>query len=420
MQPLYDFNRGSFITHLIPVMVFVLAMTGSFVFVEPAPVDVLSLGVASLLFLVGLRLPRTFLPPAFFLALFLLGNFLAIPGAADTQDVLIYTAVTTYLVIGICLYAALMYWDYHRLMKYFWAGYVVSALIAGMAAVAGFFELIPGHELFVTYGRASGTFKDPNVYGPYLIAAILYLINSLEDQTPARKFAFAGVTLFLLLALFLSFSRGAIGNFLLCLVIMLMIKISLKNSMRTLNRYILGGAVISVLVLSALVVGIMTSERLQNMVEVRGKIVQEYDVQDGGRFNTQEAAIRYAMSNPVGAGPGDSGLVLGGLEPHNVYLLVLVECGVLGFVGWVGFFGLTLWRGAAFLRQSVFIPKDFLPVYATFIGIVVESFIIDSIHWRHFFVLSGVLWGIMLASRVYQEKWLSSHEPSELLVAGAR
>jgi hypothetical protein len=34
--------------------------------------------------------------------------------------------------------------------------------------------------------------------------------------------------------------------------------------------------------------------------------------------------------------------------------------------------------------------------------VVVESAIIDIDHWRHYFLILGVLWGLMAASRPYQ------------------
>jgi hypothetical protein len=34
-------------------------------------------------------------------------------------------------------------------------------------------------------------------------------------------------------------------------------------------------------------------------------------------------------------------------------------------------------------------------VYVAFFGIAAESVIIDTDHWRHYFLLLGVLWGLM-------------------------
>ena len=45
--------------------------------------------------------------------------------------------------------------------------------------------------------------------------------------------------------------------------------------------------------------------------------------------------------------------------------------------------------------------RAYLAVYCGFAGTFAESLIIDSDHWRHFFLLVGALWGLMLASRRY-------------------
>ena len=54
--------------------------------------------------------------------------------------------------------------------------YVLAALIATAAGYVGFFHLLPGADIFLDNGRVSATFKDPNVYGPFLIFPILWLL----------------------------------------------------------------------------------------------------------------------------------------------------------------------------------------------------------------------------------------------------
>ena len=47
---------------------------------------------------------------------------------------------------------------------------------AQLAGIAGYFNLIPGgHDLLTLYERARGTFKDPNVFGAFLVPALLAL-----------------------------------------------------------------------------------------------------------------------------------------------------------------------------------------------------------------------------------------------------
>jgi hypothetical protein len=39
--------------------------------------------------------------------------------------------------------------------------------------------------------------------------------------------------------------------------------------------------------------------------------------------------------------------------------------------------------------------------YATFVGEVAEGFIIDTDHWRHFYLLLGMIWGMAAATRKF-------------------
>ena len=42
-----------------------------------------------------------------------------------------------------------------------------------------------------------------------------------------------------------------------------------------------------------------------------------------------------------------------------------------------------------------------IAVFAAYFGVVTESFIIDTDHWRHTFLLLGVMWGLIAATRSY-------------------
>lgn len=409
----YSLDRASPFTSWLPSIVFVLAAFGSLVFIEPAPVDGLTILAAIALFGTGLRLPREFLIPMLLLFVFLLGNVLSSWNASESAAAIIYGAVTAYLVLALVLYTGLMYWDYERLMTYFWGGYIVAAVIASTFAIIGFFQLVPQHELFTLNSRGAGTFKDPNVFGPFLVPLILYLLHAQERRSAfATKAANLALILFLLFGLLVSFSRGAMLNFVVSLLIMVTLKLYVSGSLRQFTRYFTLGTLAALSLVALLVIAVLTTDRLQEMVEVRGKVVQDYDVGKGGRFTTQLIAIGKAAEMPLGVGPGESDVLLG-IEPHNVYLLVLVENGLLGFIGWVGFFGLTVIQGARAIRQSLLLPRDFIPVYAGIIGILLESFIIDSIHWRFLFVLAGIQWGMMLAVRSQQRRWLN---PPEIII----
>jgi hypothetical protein len=40
-----------------------------------------------------------------------------------------------------------------------------------------------------------------------------------------------------------------------------------------------------------------------------------------------------------------------------------------------------------------------IAAFATFFGTAMEGFVIDTDHWRHFFLLLGMIWGLSAATR---------------------
>ena len=53
-----------------------------------------------------------------------------------------------------------------------------TATVISLAGIAGYFSAFPhAHELFATFDRALGAFKDPNVFGPFLIWPALIVIE---------------------------------------------------------------------------------------------------------------------------------------------------------------------------------------------------------------------------------------------------
>jgi hypothetical protein len=44
----------------------------------------------------------------------------------------------------------------------------------------------------------------------------------------------------------------------------------------------------------------------------------------------------------------------------------------------------------------------FLVAYAAFVGVALEGLIVDTDHWRHFYLLMAIIWGLMSASHVVQ------------------
>jgi hypothetical protein len=85
---------------------------------------------------------------------------------------------------------------------------------------------------------------------------------------------------------------------------------------------------------------------------------------------------------------------------------------VYGWLGGVGYLMLLLATFVAAFR-GVFITTPWQPYLVTataaFSGNVFEGVVIDTDHWRHFFLLLGMVWGLSAASvRSAQARRMSS------------
>ena len=87
-----------------------------------------------------------------------------------------------------------------------------------------------------------------------------------------------------------------------------------------------------------------------------------------------------------------------GLQQHNVYLQAFL---VYGWAGGMAYLTLLARRsGRPFAPCFVRTPWQpyLICAFATFVGEVLEGFVIDTDHWRHFFLLLGMIWGLAAAT----------------------
>ena len=64
----------------------------------------------------------------------------------------------------------------------------------------------------------------------------------------------------------------------------------------------------------------------------------------------------------------------------------------------------TVLTGFRYIFVRVPWQPTYLAIFAAFLGTVGESFIIDTDHWRHFWMMLGVMWGMFVAA----ERWKAS------------
>ena len=144
--------------------------SGALVFIEPSPYEIVTLLAMIGFAATGLMLRAALLPLAIPLVLINIGYSIAAAPLMDQTAVVTWVLTSWYLAATAVFFAAALSANTAARVSFLTRGYVIAAVIASLAAIAGYFRLLPGSEdLLLIYGRARGTFKDPNVLGAFLV-----------------------------------------------------------------------------------------------------------------------------------------------------------------------------------------------------------------------------------------------------------
>jgi len=271
-------------------------------------------------------------------------------------------------------------------------------VLLALAGIVGYFQLLPGSGgMFTRFGRAQGTFNDPNVLGAFLVLPALVALQKILAGS-SRGDALRGVLLLGLfaVAVLLSFSRAAWGQLAFCMTLLMLLTFVLSRSSRERLRIVLL-AMAGAAVLAALIAALLSVEQVGELFRERASLQQSYDSGPTGRFGRYADGLLLALDRPMGIGPLQFARFFPE-DPHNSYLNVFVSGGWLGGISYAIVVLMTLALGfrALFIRTPW--QPVYLAIYVAYVGVAAESIIIDSDHWRHYFLLLGVVWGLMAAS----------------------
>jgi O-antigen ligase len=140
---------------------------------------------------------------------------------------------------------------------------------------------------------------------------------------------------------------------------------------------------------------------VSELFTARAQLVQDYDSARLGRFARFGIGFLMAMEHPFGIGPLVFGQMLGE-DTHNIWLKALLDYGWLGFASYVVLIGWTLASGFRILFRNRPWQPYVLCAYVVFVGHIALGTVIDTDHWRHFYLLLGLIWGGMGLEYRYQ------------------
>lgn len=357
----------------------------SIVFMEPAPYDLLMLSIVFVAVFSGYMLYADIhFCPMFSLLLFLTTNILSLYFIKEIPSAISYLLVTVYCMAAWAGLTGIAFFFGKKLLPVLFNAYTAAALLVAVPGIIAYHFPASVLDIFLWDGdRVQGLFKDPNVFGPFLIPPALYALWRMGKTSQSRKALLAWLGIFLIIAvgILLSFSRAAWGQFILTLgICFLMINDRSTQRMKTL--FILTIVVIPVLIF--LVMMTDAGELFFNRTSL-----QQYDTV---RFQQQEKSIDYILDYPFGFGPGQSEFFLS-QSTHNLFIRTFSENGLLGLLFFLVFWMITLVRSVQVNHKVDWKYKGyFVIITASLIGILFNSMFIDTMHWRHFWMLLALPW----------------------------
>ncbi|MBB6407636.1 O-antigen ligase family protein [Mesorhizobium sangaii] len=370
--------------------VFVGIFLSGFVISEPAPYELYMAGLIAIWGLFGLRLSRAAMPLLVLLVTMNIGGMMAMTQMADLANTPLYLSVSLFLAFTAVFFASVTAVQ-PGLYRLIFFAYVVSAVITSLLGIAGYFHAFPGAEMFTKYDRAAGAFQDPNVFGPFLVLPGIYLLYLLLTGPVTRMPLLAVPLLIITAGIFFSFSRGAWGMFAVSAVLLTgCLFLQSASGMFRLRVVVMTIAALSLLVVAMIV--ILQLPGVSEMFSNRAHLEQSYDTARLGRFARYAIGFQMALEHPFGIGPLVFGTIFGE-DTHDIWLKMLMDYGWLGFVS---FLTLVAWTIAAgfriVLRDRPWQPY-LLCAYVAFIGNIGLGTFIDIDHWRHVYLLLGLIWG---------------------------
>lgn len=361
------------------------------VVLEPSPADLLFILILFFSFkykaiklnVVFKKIKEQFIILSFF-AIYIFIDLLSIFNSVDLYTAIRFFIITAYLILySLFIYIYINENHYMHLAK----AYIIGCTFSSLIGILGYFFW---HSSFLLYDgdRIQSFFKDPNVFGPFLIPAIILLINGIvEQKVLTRKTIISSILVAInTLALILSFSRSAWAMLILGIGVYLILNIKKFNLVK------IAGFIIATLIFLSVLWFVLPYDLKAFFLERA-----QFHVYDTNRFTVQQTGLSLTDHKIIGYGPGQFETVIGSqldgtpYSAHSLYVRVLLENGIIGFL----FLAIPIAYIFIKLLISNFKKRDYSkltsPVLTSILCIILlNGFVVDTLHWRHLWLFIGL------------------------------
>jgi len=376
--------------------IWLMLVCSFFVIVEPAPSDLLFVVVLALFLTSGLSVSSAVAPLLLFLVFYNLGAFLSYLQIVEDSKARMFVVTSTYMAASAVFFAFYVTHDPEARMALIKNALVIAATAGAVLALVGMANIWGLGKLLTLYGRAVGTFKDPNVFATYLLLPAVMLVQGFLLGTQRHKLLSMMSLLVIIGGLFFAFSRGAWISFIAASVLMTALTFILTPSQALRSRIILL-TILGVAGAAVLITLLLSVDEIRDQFMDRFTLVKSYDAGETGRFGNQLNSIPLLLQSPLGFGPLKFHLIFG-QDAHNSFINAFSSYGWMGGISYlllvistviIGFKAVlvrTPWQSSAIVV--------FCPLFTT----LCQGIQIDTDHWRHLYLMMGLMWGLYAAS----------------------
>ena len=147
----------------------------------------------------------------------------------------------------------------------------------------------------------------------------------------------------------------------------------------------------------ALIAVLLSIGTVADMFKQRASFDQSYDEGRFGRFGRHILGAQMALERPFGIGPLQFHTYFPE-DTHNSFLNAFMSGGWISGICYPALVFVSAIIGFRYIYSRVPWQRDYLAIFSAFLGIAGESFIIDTDHWRHFWMMLGTMWGMYAAT----------------------
>ena len=378
------------------VFLWLMIASSWFVIIEPAPYEILFLVVLCLMLPSGLNLHAAVIPMVLFLLVYNIGGTFSVLPVSQLEYTKPFIITSVYMAITAIFFANAVADDTMRRIAVIKNAYIIAAVLGSIMGMIGYFNIGGMAETWAPIQRAQGTFKDPNVLSTFLIAPAIFLI---QDFLLGRQRwpIFASFALLVIIAgLFFAFSRGAWVNAIATGLMLVGLMFILTPSVKLRSRIILL-CLFGVIALIGLLSVALSFESIRVLFAERAHLFKSYDGGETGRFGNQLRSLPVLLQSPNGLGPIQFAYYFGH-APHNVYINAFSSYGWLGGFSYLLLIFSTFAIGIKTIFTSTPWQAFAIAVWCPLFFTILQGILIDTDHWRHFYLLLGLMWGLYAAT----------------------